>query len=542
MAQGTHSRGTQNGDTPHWSKALRALREARGITQEGWATQIGYSRATVRRWESGSSVPSADAELQIIALCREKRLFQRFHEGPLRGVHVGADWISDLLATARLQPDTATETLGDGTDTFTVPSIKYAANEDVSLAYQAFGEGPFTYLITPGTISHRELDWENTGMREFLLHLAQTGRVVIYDKRSTGLSDRVTHGSIQDRITDLRAVMDAEAIERAVVVGFTEGGSISIKFAATWPERVKALVLYGTSARVSDISPETNARKTSRLQRVWGTPDSGFLKKFAPSATFTAQEREWWARYQRMGASPGAIRDLNLMNKALDVHAILPTLRVPTLLVHRKGDLVTPFEEAVQMAQEVPRAKLVALEGEDHLAWAGNVKEISGAIIEFVSGLGSQPQSRRVLTTLVSFSVAPEYRPFALDLMRNQPLYQIHKELNSGLGDPVLSFDSPSKAVSFAQELVRSAANQHIHPGVGVHTGEVSLEQRVVYGDTVDTCTGLAGLAEPGTVLVSDTVARLVSQPNFSFRVHRPEKRGCQLNGTEIFQMRTIRG
>lgn len=520
---------------------LRALREARGITQEGWAAQLGYSRATVRRWESGRSVPSADAERAIIEICREKRLFQKFHEGPLLGVTVTPDWIADQLAMARLQSDAPSFASSDSSAPISIPPVFYASNGDVSLAYQVFGKGPATFVITPGTISHRELEWENPGIRSFLLHLAQHGRVVIYDKRSTGLSDRVSHGTSQDRVNDLRAVMDAAECDEAILVGFTEGGPISIKFAATWPERVKALVLYGASAQVPNVSPETDAESYDRLQRVWGTPESGFLEKFAPSVTFDHREMEWWARFQRMGASPGAIRDLNAMNATLDVMSLLPELLAPTLVIHRAGDSVTPFEEAVRMSQNIPDARLVPLVGDDHMAWAGDAREISGAIVDFVSELTPQSSANYVLTTMVSFSQTADVSSSLWERLRRLPWFAAGRKVQTDDHCSIFSFDSPSVAIRCALELQQSMEDIEPKIGIGIHTGEVNRNPHTISGDAARLCVAISSHAPGGTVLVSETVKQLTADMTFTFERCIPSPFAYTDNGLETYWVQPAR-
>lgn len=541
MAQGVHPRDRTNKAVPYWSQVLRSLREARGITQEGWAAQLGYSRATVRRWESGQTVPTAHAERAIIALCGQKRLFREFGEGPLLGVNVTSDWISDQLAMARLQVEDPTTVPPSPSTAFEIPPVYYASNGDVSLAYQAFGDGPVTFVITPGTISHREMEWENPAIRGFLLHLADHGRVVIYDKRSTGLSDRVAQGTSQDRINDLRAVMEAAGCDEVVLVGFTEGGPISIKFAATWPERVKALILYGTSAQVPNVSPETDAESFERIQRVWGTRESGFLEKFAPSAGFDRQEREWWARFQRLGASPGAIRDLNAMNATLDVFSFLSNVLAPTLIIHRSGDLVTPFEEAVHMARIIPNARLVTLQGMDHMAWAGDFREISEPIVEFVGNLATLSPENLVLTTMMSFTHTADVSAEAWAVVRQLAPVADGSEVQTDQHGSMLIFDSPSSALRCASDLQTAFEDRDLEVGIGIHIGEILRNAHSISGDHVLICVALAECAKAGEVLVSESVKQLTADPSFMFEIHAaPFQLDYSVSGMELFQVKSV--
>jgi transcriptional regulator with XRE-family HTH domain len=179
---------------PYWSQVLRALREARGITQDGWAMQIGYGRATVKRWEAGETVPSADAEAKIISLCHERALFRPFKEGPLAGVRVTPDWLSDLLASARLEHASSQPHSTAQSTSYANTTTQYALSNDVAIAYQVFGAGPIDLVVTPGLVSHRELEWEHQRFAELLNRFASVGRVAIFDKRGTGMSDRVAPG------------------------------------------------------------------------------------------------------------------------------------------------------------------------------------------------------------------------------------------------------------------------------------------------------------------------------------------------------------
>lgn len=539
MAQWVQPENRSSKSVPYWSQMLRALREARGITQEGWGAQLGYSRATVRRWESGRTVPSADAERAIIALCAERRLFREFSEGPLLGVRVTSDWIADQLAMARLQTEEPQAASEDHGTALRIPPVSYASNGDVSLAYQTFGNGPVTFVITPGTISHRELEWENPAIRGFLLHLAQYGRVVIYDKRSTGLSDRVARGTGKDRINDLRAVMDAAGCDEVVLVGFTEGGPISIKFANTWPDRVKALVLYGTSAHVPNVSPETDAESYERIQRVWGTNESGFLEKFAPTARFNQREREWWARFQRMGASPGAIRDLNAMNATLNVHSLLPNVLAPTLIIHRAGDSVTPFKEAVHMSRIIPNARLVALKGIDHMAWAGDFREISEPIVEFASNLATTSSENIVLTTMMSISHTADISPDFWAIVTQLPSFGDVSEVRTDHHGSMLIFDSPSSAIRCATDLQAAFVNRDLGVGIGIHIGEILRKPHSISGDHVRLCVALADRASAGEVLVSESVKKLTADPSFTFENHAAPSQFTSVIGMELYRVKT---
>lgn len=511
MAQ-TTSNGKVSRSTPYWSRALRALRNARGITQEGWAAQLGYSRATIRRWELGQIAPSADAERQIITLCSQKRLLRKYDDGPLRGVHVTTEWIADLLAMARLQMESPTQHTENQTETFEIPAINYAANGNVSIAYQVIGNGTIDIVITPGTFSHREIDWENPRIREFILSLSRIARVIIYDKRGTGLSDRVSTGSTDDRINDLRAVMDATNCNNAILVGFTEGGPLVIKFAATWPERVSALVLYGSHSRMPSVQLESDSQSQEELQRSWGTTRSDFLRRFAPGTIWSKQEREWWARYQRMSASPGAVRDLNTMNASLDVRSLLKHVSAPSLIIHRRGDPITPFTGALELSREITDAHLVELDGDGHLAWFGDISEISRPILEFVAHISPAPQKRYELTTMAHIATK------RADINRlKQYFANVGNHSDANWGDPsewgmYLTFNSPTHAMRVLIASLNFAKKNSIEMRVGVHIGEIVVNGDGINCHLTETCRAIAINAPSGAMLVTRTVQDLTSE------------------------------
>lgn len=502
---------------PYWSQMLRALREARGITQEGWAAQLGYSRATVRRWESGKMVPSADAEQAILEICTRKRLFQHFGKETADEVQMTPEWIADVLAKARMQLEIPESTTRSA-PVLSVPNVAYASSDNVSIAYQVLGDGPVTLVITPGAVSHREIDWENTSMRTFLLTLAQSMRVIIFDKRGTGMSDRVSPGSIDQRIDDIRAIMDAAGCERAVLVGISEGGPLSIGFAATYPDRVDGLIVYGSTASAVEISPEEELESFERLQQTWGTQNSGFLERFAPSVARDQEAQAWWARYLRLGGSPGAIRDLNTSNSKLDVQSLLPTLTLPTLVVHRLGDRVTPFFHGEAIANQIPGAKLSALSGDDHLPWVGDTSAFTTEILDFVSHLRpGQPVIHR-LTTVLCWDTPERDHQHLSNLLRLQPAYLQGQEHQTDDFGTVLTFDSPTHAVLCARELSHAILEKEICFGIGIHTGEVNYSPHKISGIAIATCISLAQMAAPGEVLISSVAADLVSSPDLAFQ------------------------
>ena len=519
MAQGNNlASRKQEKVLPYWSQALRALRDARGITQDGWAAHLGYGRATIRRWEAGQTVPSADAEAAIIALCTERRLFRTFTDGPLAGVNVTPEWIADLLAAARLNPDQAPPVRPAPDPMPAAPPVFYALSDDVAIAYQVIGDGPIDIVVVPGAVSHREIDWEHPGFRSFLDDLSGVGRVIVFDKRGTGMSDRVPTGTMEERMDDIRAVMDAAGSARAAIIGISEGGPLSILFATTWPKRVSALVLYGTYGRVPAPSPDVPLQPFEHLQQAWGTPHSGFLDRFGPSAATDPGEREWWARLQRMSASPGAVRDLNRMNANLDVRSVLTAIHVPTLVLHRAGDRVTYFAEGQDLARRIPGAQLIELPGNDHLPWLGDVAALTGEITYFLRHSRFAPPVDTILATVVC---ATEGHPARLGALRTIAAQEFArwrgKEAPPAESDIVATFDGATRAVRAARSLRKAACAAGLEPRIGVHTGEIHLQDDEISGTTVDITRTLAHTAAPGEILISGTVTDLVTDASITF-------------------------
>ena len=254
------------------------------------------------------------------------------------------------------------------------PEVHYARSGDVNIAYQVVGEGPQDLVLVSGFVSHLQLDWEEPRLAYFLERLASFSRLIRFDKRGTGLSDRP--GGLPDletRMDDVRAVMDSIGSERAALFGASEGGPMSVLFAATHPSRITALVLYGTYAKRRDPDEdypwaptwEERQRYAAEIEQSWGWEAD--MKRMAPSADEAMAE--WWARRAQAAASPGAARDLILMNSQVDVRRVLPTVTVPTLVLHRTGDIDSRVEEGRYIAARIPGARFAALAGDDHVPW-----------------------------------------------------------------------------------------------------------------------------------------------------------------------------
>jgi len=552
-----HSRRTGSTARPYWSQALRALREARGITQAGWAAQLGYGRATVRRWEAGETVPSADAEAAIVELCRERGLFRRFSDGPLAGVQVNAEWIADLLASARLdgheRPDDPRQDRA-----VTPPPVRYALSGDVAIAYQVFGDGPVDLVVTPGAVSHREVEWEYPGAARFFSRLAEAARVIIFDKRGTGMSDRVAAGTLEERVDDIRAVMDAEGVEQVTLFGISEGGPMSILFAATYPERTRALILYGAFAndrRLDSSQPEPSREElqaqVERYRRDWGTKEFRFLELYGPSIAGDPEQREWWARYLRMSASPGAVVALGRMNAEIDVRHVLPSLHLPVLVLHRTGDLAVDIATGRHLAQLIPGARFIELPGDDHVPWIGDVDSITGVVADFITDIPEAPEVDRVLASILavrvvdpsSYGLLPDKSmALALSLIRRERTRYRGRELAPDGKAILISFDGPTRAVRCAAAILEAVRSSDLDAAFGIHTGEVELQENSTTGSAIDVSIDIAGLADPGEILVSRTVTDLIAGSQLVFVRHEVENHSGPASQWPLFRLESIPG
>jgi pimeloyl-ACP methyl ester carboxylesterase len=288
----------------------------------------------------------------------------------------------------------------------TIPKTQYAKSGDVHIAYQVTGSGPFDLVFVPGFVSHLEANWETPARARFLDRLGAFSRLIIFDKRGTGLSDRVPIATLEERMDDVRAVMKAVGCERAALLGLAEGGPMSLLFAAAYPERTKALVIYGSYARLLQAPDFPFGRTEAEweeiletIERDWGSPMG--LDLWAPSVAQDESFRRAWATYLRLAASPGAALASMRMNREIDVRHVLPAVAVPTLILHRTGDRLTHVDQARYLAQRIPGARFVQLPGIDHIPWVGDMDAIVDEIEEFLTGTRRGPDPDRVLATVM---------------------------------------------------------------------------------------------------------------------------------------------
>jgi len=423
------------------------------------------------------------------------------------------------------------------------PKTQYTKSGDLHIAYQVTGTGPLDLVFVPGFVSHLECQWEHPWSARFFERLGSFSRLIRFDKRGTGLSDRVGGiPTLEQRMDDVRAVMDAVGSQRAALVGISEGGPMSLLFAATYPERTSALVLYGSYARRA-WAPDHEAGRTEQewramidtIEKGWGE-GGGLDDLWGPSAAGDERYQQWAATYRRLAASPGAAVAVMQMNKEIDVRPILPAVRVPTLVVHRAGDRVVRTEQARYLAEHVPGARLVELPGIDHTPWVGDADAILDEIEEFLTGTRHEAEVDRVLATvLFTDIVGSTERAAALGDRKWRDLLDgyyalARRELTRFRGREVdtagdgffAAFDGPARGIRCAQAISAGVRPLGIEVRAGLHTGECEVIGDKVGGIAVHIGARVAGLAKPSEVLVSNTVKDLVAGSGLSF-----EERGA---------------
>jgi class 3 adenylate cyclase len=424
-----------------------------------------------------------------------------------------------------------------------LPATHYAKAGDVFVAYQVFGDGPIDLVFVPGWISHLDLWWESPYTANWLARFGRFARVIMFDKRGTGLSDRGTGMPAMDqRMDDIRAVMDAAGSRRAAVLGISEGGSLAALFAASHPDRCQALVLHGAFAKFASWFPTQAALDAfyAYVRDKWGSGDA--MARFSPSLKDDLAYRDWYARRERAAASPSAAIALMKTNSEIDVSSVLPAVRVPTLVIHRSHDAVVDVDGGRQLARLIPDAQLFESPGADHTPWSGDDMEIvAGRIEEFLTGSKGAASLDRVLATVMFTDiVASTERAEALGDRRWRELLDAHddavrrelarfrgKEVKS-LGDGFLAtFDGPARAAHCALAAIEAVRALGLEIRAGVHTGEVELDKNDVRGVAVHVASRIAGRAAAGECLVSRTVKDLVAGADLKFLERgRPQLKG----------------
>ena len=422
------------------------------------------------------------------------------------------------------------------------PQTRYARSGDVNIAYQVVGAAPRDLILVPGWVTNIEVFWEEPACARFLERLASFTRLILFDKRGTGLSDRVADlPNLETRMDDVRAVMDAVGSERAALLGYSEGGPMCALFAATYPLRTTALVIqasYARRTRAPDYpwGPTLEALHEwmAGCYRDWGGP-VGFDMRW-PSAAQNERARQWWARLLRMGASPGANRTLQQMNAEMDVRHVLPAIRVPTLVLHSAGDQVFPAAASQFMAKQIPGAKFVEFPGRDHLAWGEDADAIVDEIEEFLTGVRHGPEPDRVLATVLFTDIVGSTEKAAglgdrrwhdllerhHDLVRRELARHRGREVDTAGDGFLATFDGPARAVRCARAVSDGVRGLGLEVRAGLHTGEIELRGDKVSGLAVHIGARVAAAAGPGEVLVSSTVKDLVAGSGLRFQDRGP--------------------
>jgi pimeloyl-ACP methyl ester carboxylesterase/DNA-binding CsgD family transcriptional regulator len=423
------------------------------------------------------------------------------------------------------------------------PETRYAKSGDIRIAYQVVGNGPLDLVFVPGFISNLDAHWEDPGFSHLMTRLASFTRLIMLDKRGTGLSDRVDTNhlpSLETRMDDVRAVMDAVGSVRAALLGASEGGPMSILFAATYPKRTRALVLYGSYAHFHTwvMGREALEEFIRGIEGTWGTGANA--PRFAPEQSKDGRFPAWWGRYERNSASPNAAVVLARMNAAIDVRSVLATIRVPTLVIHRRDDARIKFAGGQYLAEKIAGARFAEFPGRDHPIWTGDIDPIIDEIEEFLTGSRPSPTGDRVLATvLVVKLVSPIQQATRLgDRIWQERVEKLRESVaqafaryNGHLGtispeEMVGYFDGPARAVRCGLALRDAAHSLGLELAGGVHTGEIEITDSGFAGLTVHIAEDISAKARAAEVLVSGVVADLVAGSGLHFTERASEIRG----------------
>jgi pimeloyl-ACP methyl ester carboxylesterase len=414
------------------------------------------------------------------------------------------------------------------------PKVQYAKSGEVHIAFQLFGTGDLNLVLVPGWTSNLDLWWDNPHAAAWLRRMGEYAKIVIFDKRGTGLSDPTGNAPAMDhRMDDIRAVMDAAGFGSAAVLGWSEGGTLSALFAASHPERCQALVLLEAFARFRSWFPTDEAleRFFRYVETKWGTGES--FTNFSPSMAGDRSYQAWWARRERSSASPATAVKLMKLNSIIDVSGILPSVNVPTLVVHRTGDAVVGVDGGRDLAALIPGAEMFEIEGEDHAPWTGDgLDAIAAKVQEFLTGTSPAPAIDRVLATILFTDIAGSTARTEMMGDRNwKRLLNTHNELVRAelltfggreiktTGDGFLAiFDRPARAVHAALGIIGNTKAIGVDVRAGVHIGEVQLEGGDISGIAVNLAARTMEKANPGDCLVTRTVKDLVAGSDLTFK------------------------
>jgi pimeloyl-ACP methyl ester carboxylesterase len=414
----------------------------------------------------------------------------------------------------------------------TMPAIRYARSGDVHVAYQVVGDGPIDIVLVEGFVTNRHVLWEEPSYRRFNERLGSFARVILFDKRGMGLSDRVQAGTLEERMDDVRAVMDAVGSERAALIGESEGGPLSMLFAAAHPERTLALVLAGAEVKEDktedwpwgESTREEFEESMATLSERWSEPPSS-LRIFVPSRGDDPRLLEWFGRLKVQAASPAAAEVFMRMAHEIDVRSVVPTIRVPTLILHSAGDQICHVENARYLARTIPGASYIELPGADHVMYVELADLALAEIREFLTGVREAPEPDRVLATvLFTDLVGSTERAADLGDRRWRELLEAHhsavrrelgrfggREIDTAGDGFLAAFDGPARAIRCARAVVDGVSALGLEVRAGVHTGECEVIGDKLAGVAVHVGARVAAGAGAGEVLVSSTVRDLIA-------------------------------
>jgi pimeloyl-ACP methyl ester carboxylesterase len=417
--------------------------------------------------------------------------------------------------------------------------ISFARSGDVDVAYHVVGDGPIDVVYVQGAWSHLQVNWELPAFRQFCERLAEFSRVILFDKRGMGMSTRVPGAAtLEERMDDIRAVMDDVGSDAAALIGNSEGGPLSLLFAAAHPERTTGLILMGAEVRErrdedwpwGEATREEFEANLATYHERWGKPGGRFIERLAPSQDPTPWLRDWMVRLQANAATPGGAAEFARMAFDIDVRDIVPSVRVPTLILHSEGDMICHVENGRFLAREIPNARYVELEGADHTPWFEPERALT-EIREFLTGYRVAAEPDRILATVLLTDLVHSTGTAARlgdqqwrqlleshnDLVRSQLVRFRGTEVNTTGDGFVATFDGPARAIQCAQEIGRQARNLGIEVRAGVHTGEIEKLGTDIAGIAVHIAARVAARAGAGEVLVSSTVRDLVAGSGLEF-------------------------
>lgn len=421
-----------------------------------------------------------------------------------------------------------------------IPETRYSRSADgVHIAYQVLGDADLDLVVSPGFVSHLEHSWEDPALARFLRRLASFTRLIMFDKRGTGLSDRAPDerpGLLEERVNDIATLMDTVGSERAAMMGLSETGAVALLFAATYPERTRAVVAYGTFAGGGDTSraypwepDEEQDEWLEKLEETWGR-GMLYLEDFAGSVRDDKHYQEWFAKLERLAVSPGAAVALARMVMQINVRDILPTIRVPTLVLHKRDDQVVPIEDGKYIADHIDGAKFVELPGADHWPWIGHEEAVE-EIQEFLTGMRDSAEPDRAVATVMFVDIVDSTKRAAelgdrrwADVLES--FYGVvRRELDRHRGREIdtagdgffVTFDGPARAIRCATALTEAVERLGLEIRTGIHTGECERMADKVGGLGVVIGARVGALAAPGEILVSRTVQDLVVGSGLTF-------------------------